>query len=474
MVALSKAASVLACLVGLAGCQTQIIKDHVDGRSEKVQQVVEAVQQSAADRMADAPYYARVRGLWISDRASVRSPGDALPPAFSRSFVFRRAGMLSFNEFVQVMQQASGANVSVAGDDQGIAVTPIEIAYEGTLRGFLTTATSRFGVGYAWRDSGLELTQTEARVFPVQRTGSDVRSLAGRRDPFVDLENGIKTLAPRAKVMVSRASNSITVVDRPSSMRDIERFLQLDAEQANRSVLMRWQLISYQADNSGEASLAVNYMLKRAMGQLSVASGLSASPNVDKLSYTINDPTRATVGSNAVLNVLNQTGKATVVRDGLLPIANNDTRVYEVTLRSPFPEKTSLASVPAIGTTSGLLQTLPITELTYEEVGLTMKVSATVFASDEVDLTVDFKLKQITRVLDFSSSVFQQKAPEMAVHASTGMQRAKHGESILFLMDNSDETSFTRQVGLSIGETGTGSKAQWLILLTPIITRGST
>jgi hypothetical protein len=58
-----------------------------------------------------------------------------------------------------------------------------------------------------------------------------------------------------------------------------------------------------------------------------------------------------------------------------------------------------------------LLQTVPITELSYEEVGLRIRLSATVYPSDEVDVSFDFSLKQITRVLDFSSNVFQPEGP---------------------------------------------------------------
>jgi hypothetical protein len=237
---------------------------------------------------------ARVPGLWISNRASVRSPGDAPPPVFNRPYVFRRSGLLPFNKFVQLLQQASRGNVTVVGDDLDVAVPAVPMEYEGTLRGFLAAASARFGVGYAWTDGGLELAMSEVRVFPVQCAANDVRGAAPgtRHDPLAELEAGIRTIAPRAKVTISRASNSITVVDRPSAMRDIERFVQLDGEQAQRSVLMRWQLINYQADSTGEASLAVNYMLKRAMGQLSITSGLTASPNVETLSYKITDHAR--------------------------------------------------------------------------------------------------------------------------------------------------------------------------------------
>lgn len=471
MSAAMKAAALALAFSAVAGCATRDIEQHLDTKADRVSAVVEAVQSSATAKINnDVPIYQRVRELWISDRSTRRSPGDALPPLFNRPFVFKSVLPVSIGQFTQIVQQSCACNVQLVGESQQLV--PMMMEYQGSLRGFVQSTSQRFGVSYGWTENGLEVIQTEARTFPVQRVAYEPQ--AGKRDPWAELEGSLKVVAPRARIVANRATNSITVVDRPSAMREVERFMTLDAEASARTVLVRWQLVNYSTTLSGQAGAAVNVLLARNGGQLAIQGGQQPADGVGSIRIVNTDPTTATSGSSLVLSLLNQSGRATVVRDGMLPIHNNDTRDYSETLKVPFPAKVTLASIPGLGTsTTSVTQIVPVTELQTEEVGLEMRMSATIHPSDEVDLSIDYKLRQITAMRDFSTSLVKQAAPETAKRATSGRFRTRHGESFLLVMDNNDSSLYDRRTGLELSETGQGRRDQWMILVTPIITRGS-
>jgi len=464
-------AVLLLAVAVMYGCATREMAARTDQRADRVAAVVNAVQESAASKIQnDVAVYQRVKGLWISDRSLRPSPGDALPPMFSRPFVFRSLLQTGVAQFAQLVQQACRCNVQLVGEPQQLPPTTIE--YQGTLKGFLQTTAQRFGVAYAWTDNGLEIVQTEARTFQVQRVAYE--SQAGKKDPWVELEASLKAIAPRARIVANRATNSMTVVDRPTAMRDVERFMQLDNEASQRTVLVRWQLINYTTSVSGQAGAAVNVIMNRGGRQLGLVAGQNPGDGAGTLRLINTDPTSLTSGSSLVLSLLNQNGQATIIRDGLLPIHNNDTRDYAETLKVPFPAKVTLASIPGLGTTSNnVTQIVPVTELATEEVGLEIRMSATIHPSEEVDLSVDYKLRQITAMRDFSTQLVRQAAPETAKRATNGRFRTRHGESFLLVMDNNDQSLYDRRTGFALDESGQARKDQWLVLVTPVISKGS-
>lgn len=465
------ALALAAIAAALVGCATREIERKTDERVDRVNAVVDAVQAATAARIQnDVPLYERVHELWISDRSMRPSPGAALPAQFNRPYVFRSMLPQTIGQFAQQVQQACRCNVQLVGEAQPLV--PLMMEYQGTLRGFVQTQAQRFGVAYAWTDSGLEVVQTEARTFPVTRVAYE--SQAGKRDPWLELETSLRAIAPRGRIVINRATNSITVVDRPSAMREIERFMAHDAEASSRTVAVRWQLINFSSTQAGSAGAALNVVLNRAGGQLQITGGQNPADGVGTLRIANTDPTSPTSGSTLLLSLLNQAGQATIIRDGIMPINNNDTREYAQTLKVPFPSKVTLASIPGLGTTnSAIAQVVPVTELQTEEVGLEIKMAATIHPSEEVDLSVDFKLRQITAMRDFSTQLVKQMAPETAKRATTGRFRTRHGESFLMVMDNNDESLFDRRVGFAVGESGQGRRDQWLVLITPVITRGS-
>ncbi len=162
-----------------------------------------------------------------------------------------------------------------------------------------------------------------------------------------------------------------------------------------------------------------------------------------------------------------------MVRDGLMALTNNDVLEYNQTLSLPYAKKTTLATIPGLGSNTNVTSVVPLTEFDYKEVGLHMQMSGTIHDSEDVDISLNLKLEQLVRFKQIPSAGVVQEAPEIAKRSIDGRIRLKHGTSGLFVSDNNDTSMFDRRAGLGLSETAEGKQDQWLILLTPVITPGT-
>jgi type II secretory pathway component GspD/PulD (secretin) len=460
--------------LALSGCATREVEQHVDNRADSIHAVAQAVQRNVDQKMAaEVPLYQRVQALWVSDRSVVRSTGDALPPQFNRPFVYKSTQPLTVRGFAALVQEASGGAVNVRGETP---VMPVQVEFKGSLRNFVTSTAQQFGASINYDNGVLEIAQTEVRTFTVYRAAYNVSAGGGggaRRDPYAELEATLKAVAPRARITVSRNTNSITVVDAPAAMRDVERLMAFDAEQGAKRVLVRWQLINFNTTTAGEAGIALNYLKAKNGGTLGVSVPSAATASANALSIAMTNPASSALGSTLVLSLLNQAGRATVVRDGLMALTNNDVREYNQTLSLPYAKKTTLATIPGLGTNTNVTSVVPLTEFDYKEIGLYMQMSGTIHDSEDVDISLNLKLEQLVRFKQIPSAGVVQEAPEIAKRSIDGRIRLKHGTSGLFVSDNNDTSMFDRRAGLGLSETAEGKQDQWLILLTPVITPGT-
>ena len=471
---------VVGAVLLLGGCASYQAQQRTEKAAAKVHNLVNTVETTTEERMGDVPFYARVNELWVSERTTTRSPSEFLPPQFNRQVVFRSVTPVTFSQFITFLQQGSRTNVTVNGGDMSLLAPSIAVNYEGSLRGFVHHAAQRFGVGYGWTEGGLEITISETRTFPVMRPAVDVRTAAAgtgnaqRRDPYLELESAIKVLSPSARVVSSRSTNSITVVDRPMKMREIERYMAFDAQQAQRQVMLRWQMISYTSTLTGEAGAALNLLMSRGGKDVALTGGANASASANTLKLSITDPKSTLSGSSLVLALLNQNGEASITRQGVITLQNNTSKDYAQTKLRSFPSETQLIAAPGLNPNGANAALIPVTKLQPTEVGLKMHVSATIHPSEEVDGSMEVEMQELEGIDDFSTPLYQQKSGRFAKRLLNGLFRLRHGETQLFVMDNADSSSFDSSTGLGAKTSGNGQKEQWLMLITPIVTRGGT
>jgi len=475
--ATTRAGLTLAAAFLITGCASFQAERQADDLSKasstKAIQMQETHTSRAATQLA---LYERLPGLWVSNRVVPRNVVQALPPVFDQSFAYRSIEPTSLGLFAADLQRATGVPVKLIGDAVNRAVM---LDFVGTGRQAMDSIPTRYGVTWQYADGAIVITQSVTRMFTIERSGVDVGGAAGgRKDPWAELEAAIKTVAPNARVNVSRSNNTITVVGAPLAMADIERIVNHDARTASRRVVLRWQLVNFKATRGGEAGVALDVLMRKPAGTVSLAGGV-ASQAAGVSVLTLTKAGGASDGSTAALSLLNQTGNAAVVRDGFVPLQQNDTQEFGNTRTVYYASKSSLVTVPATGSSPNG-NTAVVTEQSSINVGLDGKFGISVFDSEAAELSYEFSVTVLDNLRRVQSAVAYQEYPETSQRRARGRIRVQHGQTYVISTDTGESASFDRR-GLLPGQAavlggnaqGSQTNEQWLLLVTPIITNSA-
>lgn len=474
----------LAAAFVLSACSTPQIQEKAlileKAIGEKsIQQTARLTERS----VAEVPLHQRVPGLWVSDRVIPKSASQNLPSVFDRPMVYRSTESVSLAALASDVQRSTGIPVRLVGEAVSRAVL---IDYVGSARQAMDTILPRYGVTWEYTDGGINITQSITRMFTIERSGVDVGGTAGnRRDPWAEMEANLKNLAPNARMSVSRTNNTITVVGAPLAMPDIEKYVNLDARQASRRIVLRWQLVNYQTRTSGEAGLALNYLLNRSGGTASLVAGAaSATAGAGILAIARDRIGASTDGSSYALSLLNQSGNTTVVREGFSPLKHNDTQEFGNTRTIGYAAKSSLVSVPqasgGVGTTGSTNTTAVVTEQANISFGLDGKFGISVFDSEKAELSYDFKVTVLDALRKQQTAVQYQEYPETSERKARGRLQVEHGQTYIINTETADSAQFDRRgvlpgaaAVLGGSESGSQQNDQWMLLVTPIITNSA-
>lgn len=459
-----------------SGCTTPAIVERTQQVSATTQSKATAIQAEVVERAnADVPLYARLDRMWVSNRVVPRTFAQALPAAFDKKLVYRTSEPVGLSEFASTLERATATPVRLGGDPVTRTST---IDYIGTGRGALEAMASKWGVVWEYADGAIVVTQGVTRLYTVARAGVDVGgSLGNRRDPYAEIEAFVRAVAPNARLAVSRTNNTVLVSAPPLAIADIDRFMEIDSRNAGRRVMLRWQLVNFTASSSGEAGLALNYLMSRAGGAASlVTQGGSPGQGAGVLTITRDRAGAPTNGSEYAISLLNKSGNAVVIREGLAPVRHNDTQDFEATRTIFYASKSSLATIAPTGGSANATTAI-VNEQSSLEIGLNGKFGVAVFDDERIDLSYDFTVKVLDKLRIQSSATQYQEYPETSQRKARGRIPMTHGATYVITTDSADSTTFDRR-GLLPGaaaviggnESGTQENQQWLFLVTPIVT----
>lgn len=315
-------------------------------------------------------------------------------------------------------------------------------------------------------------------MYTVARAGVDVGgNLGNRRDPYAEIESVIRAIAPNARLAVSRTNNTVMVSAPPVAIAEIDRFMEIDSRNAGRRVMLRWQLVNFTASSGGEAGLALNYLLSRAGGAASlITQGGSPGQGAGVLTISRDRPGASSNGSEYAISLLNKSGNAVVIREGIAPVRHNDTQDFEATRTIFYASKSSLATIAPTGGSANATTAI-VNEQSSLEIGLNGKFGVAVFDDERIDLSYDFTVKVLDKLRIQSSATQYQEYPETSQRKARGRIPVNHGATYVITTDSADSTTFDRR-GLLPGaaavlggnESGAQENQQWLFLVTPIVT----
>jgi hypothetical protein len=437
-----------------------------------------ATQEQHAQRAAEeVPLFQRMPGLWVSDRIVPRNAAQTLPPVFDQPFAYRSIDPTPLGLFAADLQRATGTPVKLLGDS---ASRSVMLDFVGTGRQAMESLPSRYGVTWEFTDGAIVIMQSVTKIFRIERSGVDVGGMAGnRKDPWVELEANIKAIAPNARTSISRNNNTITVVGAPLAMPDIEKLVNLDARSAARRVVLRWQLVNFKATEGGEAGIALDVLLRRAGGTASLVVG-SPSQAAGAGVLTLTKSGGSTDGSSYALSLLNQSGNTVVVREGFVPLQQNDTQEFGNTRTIYYASKSSLVTVPTSSSGSTVGNTAVVTEQSSINVGLDGKFGISVFDSELAELSYELSVTVLDSLRKQQSAIQYQEYPETSQRRARGRIRVQHGQTYVISTDTAESASFDRR-GLLPGQaavlggnvSASQTNDQWLLLVTPIITNSA-
>lgn len=446
---------------------------------------IEVFAKTTEQAKVVVPSYKRVPGLWISDR-TVDANVQVLPSSFDVGFVLRERKPLSLGDVAELLRSRTGLNVIITGER--LSTDTFFVDHVGSVKSLIDSVTSKAGVTWSWQDNTLLIQQSVVRTFAVNRSGiKDLKSASSSRiDAWKELVDGIQVISPTAKVSVARASNSITVADKPVNMARIAALLEADADSADKQVMVHWQLVNVTGRKNGEAGVDLSYLTNMVGngGALSFATpaaltGLTTS--VLKFEKTADSVHKygALKGSTAALALLNETGTAYVAIEGIEPIKNNAIRKFgrekSITYRAESTPGNPTTSATGVTTASsaGIKQS-------EVKVGLDGTFGATIYDNESMDFMFDISLKVLDALREDGSSGYILQSPETTKRYSLGEDgiRIKQGGTYIISAEQSTDISFDRR-GVLPGaasvlggsEKSSEKSGLWLLLVTPIITQ---
>lgn len=491
-----KISLLVAAAAVLAGCATQSFDERakviVDGTTTRGKEVTQKIE----GRATPLPIYEKVPGLWISDRVVTKASGQRLPPVFDRPFALREQQPLTLADIADAIRASTGLTVAIQGDSLGLVPERLAVDHSGSLRSLLDTTAARLGVLWSWEDGRLLVTQSVIKTIPIRRSGIEqvtavfsaptgsssggggARGGAGGgsaqgRDPWTELDAAIKAIAPNVRVTLMRSSSTIVVAGAPAQVKRVEDLLSLDDKGANKQVVLRWQLVSFSASNGAKEGIDLNYILQRGSGAFSLASPtslLDGSNGVLQLNKTAGNSS----GTAAALGLLNTMGRAHVLRSGLATMKsneradiNNEKDIYYLAKSTPGVASASTGGNAGVG-----LETASVT------VGVAGAFGAAIYDDESMDLSYDFSLSTLDALKNISSAGQVIQAPEVSRTSAKGRLLAKHGDTFVLSMQDSDSSSFDHRGLLPSGpagviggsQTGARDRTQWLLLVQPVIT----
>lgn len=481
---LKRALTLVLALSMLSACTTEKYATRTTEKLSATQAQVETGVSKLEERKAPIPVYMRVPGLWISDRVVPQTSSQRLPPEFSEPFVLREQASLTLADIADAIRSSTGIQIALQGEALGLADQRFAVDYIGTLQSVIDAVASRTGVSWTWEGNVVVIQQSVAQTFPVRRsgiegvkavaiTGSTSSSGGGAAaptpiDPYTELVAAIRVISPKARVSVLKNASAIMVSDTPANVKRVAELLEFDERQSNKQVTLLWRLVNYTTSNSAEAGIDLQYLLSRSGGALSLAStssltGLSAGAL--KLASTEGD------GSFAAIKLLNEIGNAYVAKSGIATIKNNSRDDISNEKEIFYISKTTPGAASATGAAGA-----PGIEQSSVKVGLSGAFGVSIYDSERMDLSFDFSVAFLDQLVSTTSAGQTLQSPNLSKRTGRGSVAVKHGETFILTSQSSDGATYDRRgllpdTILGGSDRGSSTSEQWLLIVTPVITR---
>jgi len=526
----------LSAMVFLTGCNSPVYNQTEANIADVVQRNNEAKAQMAEKLKPDptlvinqglyvdkTPISIARRPSWLQNRIVLR--GEQLPFSFYNRTILEGGGrnllthyqtglddkvMVSINYSgpvkgaLDLLAAKTGYVYSVRGNDiywNAFITRTFDIAFMPGSSDYMMGRSSNAG------SSGSSAAGSTTVTGSIDDSASSQYSnLKGTLSVWKDLEASIKQLlSADGKVMVSEATTSVTVRDHPTNVNLISRFINNVNNNLSRQVLVKVEIISVTLEN--DFNFGINWNnIEHAFGNgqyrlisnngapiaLTAATGLNLNVTqagvFNALTNSAGSPNTAS-GIQALVNALQQQGKVSVVTQPQVLCQNNQVsqiRIIQQTGYLASIQSTSLAG--GAGTTGSAAVTSQITPGAVVT-GLTLYVLPKILGNHiylqvNADLSNNPSLTTISSngaIITPGSAI---TAGTTAIQVPTIQQKQFNQRSVISSGDTlilagfrqTSNTAGAQQLFDSQalgGKTAQETNTETLVLITPIILRGT-
>jgi type IVB pilus formation R64 PilN family outer membrane protein len=505
------------------GCQSPPLYNQTQNNiADDTQRVKDALAKSDETGKPTPPLVVN-QGLYI-DKTPISLARD---PSWLRSRIILQGDLLPFSYYSRTI--ASGNDHILIHYGEGIK-PDIKLAmnYTGTVKGALDLLATKTGYTYSVSGRNIYWQAYISKTFDIAfmpgttdyelggntsdsaasggsstgsssggvSSGGQTSTLKGSLSVWKDLEDTIKTLLSLdGKVVVSQATTSVTVRDKPANVALVGKYINNLNSSLTKQVLVKVQVLSIQL--SSAFSYGINwtvvenafshskFVLNGNYGtpislQTLTGSGTTILPFGGVQSSAITPPTATSPsGVTALINALKQQGAVAVVSEPRVVCLNNQVSVIRIVNNQAYAQSVATTAIPGSSTTasSAFVQTsiTPGTIIT----GLILYVLPKI-KDDHVALQVNATLSTLLGISKFSSGEGASQASIQTPTTSNTQinQRSVIGSGDTLILSGFRQTSNQSGAQQLLDSQTLGGKAaiqqneETIVLITPIILNG--
>ncbi len=529
----------LSIMVFLPGCNSPVYNQSEANVADIIQHDA-AMKSQMAQKTKPNPTLIVDQGLYV-DKTPI---SIARQPMWLRNRIVLRGDQLPFSYYSRAIAEGGGHNVLTHYQTGLNDKTMVSVNYAGTVKGALDLLASKTGFVYNVNGYDVYWQAFITKTFDIafmpgssdymmgkasggsstgmmggggagagtvtgaidDSSGAQYSNLKGTLSVWKDLETSIKQLvSPDGKVMVSEATTSVTVRDRPTNVRLISQFINNLNNNLSKQVLVKVEIITVTLEN--DFNFGINWnVIQHAIGngQYRLLSdngapiALTTSPTQLSLAmtqagivntFTNNEGTpNAASGIQTLVNALQQQGKVSIVTQPQVLCQNN--QVSQIRLIDQEGYLASIQSTSLAGG-SGTSGSAAITsQITPGAVvtGLTLYVlpkilGNRVYLQVNADLSNNLGFKTISSNGQTVIQGINATGTNSAIQVPNVQQKQFNQRSVIASGDTLILAGFkqvTNKVGAQQlfdsqalgGKTAQQINIETLVLITPLILRG--
>lgn len=211
---------------------------------------------------------------------------------------------------------------SIGSDKESVIVGSgvlFSVNFHGTLKSFLDHVLGRVNLSWEWKNNQIEIFHTQQKTFVIDsdfanisfgtasesddETTQDFSLRAEMGSMYDDIAGVIESsISEYGSYSISRQMSSVTVIDTPSNLKKVERFISSLNESVGKQIMLRVNMFDVTSDENGDYGIDWDAVYG---GSTNIASSFTSAPSTPAGSlFSLTSLSGAFSGTSAVVSAL--------------------------------------------------------------------------------------------------------------------------------------------------------------------------